>query len=253
MAGEIGLSLGLRQLDEAGSGATYHADAVHFDGSVDITNPSLTCVNSGFFAQCYWFRQASALSDTIWMSDKDNNAYSAMYYSSSKPRLVLDSPTGSFDYLSAVPSNNVWHSLLIAAKTSAVPASRFIKMYLDDADVTTLFQNDGAAFNSVFAGLEFMFGHDALFGITMDFADYWMAIGQNLFDGSGDIPVATRRKFVSAANKPVYLGADGSIPTGIAPTIFFSGDSASFGTNRGTGGAFTQTGSLTNASTSPSD
>jgi hypothetical protein len=67
------------------------------------------------------------------------------------------------------------------------------------------------------------------------------------------ISPATIAKFFSAAGKPVALGADGSTPTGTAPRIFFSGDNSSFATNKGTGGSFTLTGSLTNASTSPSD
>jgi len=64
---------------------------------------------------------------------------------------------------------------------------------------------------------------------------------------------ANRRKFIDAIGKPVFLGSDGSLPTGVAPAMFFSGDSTAFATNRGTGGPFTLTGSLTNASTSPSD
>jgi hypothetical protein len=53
--------------------------------------------------------------------------------------------------------------------------------------------------------------------------------------------------------KPVNLGTNGQTPTGTIPAMFFSGDASGFPTNQGTGGAFTLTGSLTNASTSPSD
>lgn len=68
---------------------------------------------------------------------------------------------------------------------------------------------------------------------------------------------ANRRKFISAAGKPVSLGADGSLPTGTAPRVYQHLDdgeaAANFATNRGTGGNFSVTGSLTTFSSSPSD
>jgi hypothetical protein len=69
--------------------------------------------------------------------------------------------------------------------------------------------------------------------------------------------VANRRKFISASGKPVHLGATGSLPTGTAPLIYLHLDdaesAASFATNRGTGGDFSITGSLSTGSSSPSD
>jgi hypothetical protein len=51
----------------------------------------------------------------------------------------------------------------------------------------------------------------------------------------------------------VNLGSDCSTPTGTGPAVCFSGNASTFGTNKGTGGAFTTTGTLTDADTSPSD
>ncbi len=69
--------------------------------------------------------------------------------------------------------------------------------------------------------------------------------------------VSNRRKFVSSALKPIYLGSDGSTPTVTAPLIYLHLDDgeavADFATNRGTGGNFTITGTLDTGSTSPSD
>ena len=69
--------------------------------------------------------------------------------------------------------------------------------------------------------------------------------------------VYNRRKFISSSGKPVYLGADGSAPTGTAPIVYQRvavGDAvASFATNLGSGGDFAITGTLTDGSTSPSD
>tara|TARA_Y100000310_G_scaffold344803_1_gene459619 strand:+ start:1687 stop:2418 length:732 start_codon:yes stop_codon:yes gene_type:complete len=60
-------------------------------------------------------------------------------------------------------------------------------------------------------------------------------------------------KFRSADGKPVDLGSDGSTPTGTAPIIFFSGDTATWHTNKGGGGGYTENGALTDAADSPSD
>lgn len=55
---------------------------------------------------------------------------------------------------------------------------------------------------------------------------------------------ANRRKFIDSNGNPVDLGSNGSLPTGSAPDIFLSGDPDSWHTNKGTGGGFTENGSL---------
>lgn len=71
-----------------------------------------------------------------------------------------------------------------------------------------------------------------------------------------DISVtANRRKFITAAGTPEYLGKVGEIPLGTVPLVYLSrrfGEAASvFATNRGTGGNFTITGSLDPSSSNP--
>ena len=82
----------------------------------------------------------------------------------------------------------------------------------------------------------------------MGFSDLWIEYTHLDLDVVGN-----RRKFISGDKKPVFLGTDGSKPTGSAPPVYFSGDATDFSTNKGDGGAFTLTGTLTNSSTSPSD
>lgn len=84
-------------------------------------------------------------------------------------------------------------------------------------------------------------------------AEFYFAQGQYI-----DFSIAAnRRKFISASGKPVYLGADGSFPTGTAPIVYqrvANGAAvATFATNLGTGGDFSITGTLETGSTSPSD
>lgn len=58
---------------------------------------------------------------------------------------------------------------------------------------------------------------------------------------------ANRRLFFDSRGAPVSLGADGSTPTGTAPHVYLSGALATWHTNKGTGGGFTVTGTLTAA------
>lgn len=60
--------------------------------------------------------------------------------------------------------------------------------------------------------------------------------------------VANRRKFIDATLKAVDLGSDGSTPTGTAPIAFFSGATATWHTNDGSGGGYTENGALTTCS-----
>lgn len=63
---------------------------------------------------------------------------------------------------------------------------------------------------------------------------------------------SNRRKFITAALYPVSLGTDGSVPTGTAPLVYMKDPAATAGTNSGTGGAWTLTGTAEKASTDPS-
>lgn len=79
------------------------------------------------------------------------------------------------------------------------------------------------------------------------FADFWLAADTYI-----DLSIeANRRKFIDEYGDPVFLGADGSLPTSSAPDIFLSGDTDSWHVNKGTGGGFTEGGALEDAITKP--
>lgn len=66
---------------------------------------------------------------------------------------------------------------------------------------------------------------------------------------------ANRRKFITADGTPAWLGNDASFPTGSAPLVYLGGRTASASdwyVNRGTGGNFTVTGTLTDEATAVS-
>lgn len=80
-------------------------------------------------------------------------------------------------------------------------------------------------------------------------ADFWLDSDTYIDLSKED----NRRKFISASGMPMYLGADGSIPTGAAPDIFLSGDTENWHINKGTGGGFTENGEITYSSSRPGD
>ncbi len=84
-----------------------------------------------------------------------------------------------------------------------------------------------------------------------DFADWQIYPGVSIVQSDGTINEVDRRNFINASGKPVDPAV--AVAAYGTPPFLFSGDASTFATNLGTGGAFTLTGTLTNASTSPSD
>lgn len=76
---------------------------------------------------------------------------------------------------------------------------------------------------------------------TGDLGDVWLDAGHYL-----DLSIeANRRLFVSEQLQPIDLAADGSTPTASAPIVYFGRNLSTWHTNKGTGGGFTLTGTLT--------
>lgn len=237
--------------------AAYHADAVHFDGATWLSTVALTATDNLDF------------SFAVWVNVNNTNPFSIIYvsdpegqYTNSFYAHVADDDTyfnigfwnGDYNQIHAesnVPAYGVGWKFYIGIGQN----NTLIKLYCGDVDVTSEIGQDGASVSNSVNGLAFYVGCDLQDGdqFTGDMALPWIAPGVSLLDGGGDIPLATRRKFINGSGKPVYLGANGELPTGVAPAVFLSGNAASFGTNQGTGGSFVTTGTLTNASTSPSD
>lgn len=239
------------------SPAPYHASAVHFGGAANLHTASLTATgdSTGFCSGSFWFKAtiANFASAMIWVVDPLGSYTSNFQLAASGPNGQLEptyaNATNSLSVfinagtMAIAPS--VWHNIMFSVQTNLGAGSKILQLYADDAVVTGGTVGDfGAAFLMTFNGKSFYIGQDT-FGVnfTGDMADFWMAPGV-FTDWS---VTANRRKFISAAGKPVD-------PSGFpASALLFSGDATTFGTNQGTGGAFTATGSLTNASTSPSD
>lgn len=255
------LSPGIIAAATGGGGpAPYHADAVHFDGSAWLSIANLIAASPRNFAMSIWVKMASL----------DDNPFSPLLVVSPEvlydPLIAIEAGTGTTNqfYYDCAPipgalkgysnDNTIvavqWMNLKISANSDHPVNEKIVQLYLGDVDVLGDVVDAGDAFDMVFTGLPlFLFSDSVGSNFVGDAADTWIAPGQ-FIDFSVE---ANRRKFIDVNGKPVDLGADGSTPTGTAPPMFFSGNAAGFPTNKGTGGVFTLTGSLTNASTSPSD
>lgn len=151
--------------------------------------------------------------------------------------ITLNSSTTPF-------SDHAWHHVLASWDTSSAAACL---MYIDDVDVTNLASRTDAAIDYTRGEVSIGGNYDGSFKLTGDLAEFWFD------DAAIDISnESNRRKFTTSAGLPERLGSDGSKPTGTAPLVYLKGPAANWGTNAGSGGNFTVTGTFTDASTKPS-
>lgn len=232
----------------------YLANGVTFDGTNDFLNrgADLTGSTAGkLWTGSLWFKaNSSGLSQTFYAAQTgvfafvevrlQGNNFFVIEARRSSTAVVLQM------FFSNFTDTTSWHHLLWSADLTN-PARRHL--ILDDVEV-----DEG----STHVNIDIDFLNDDHFvgsragGFTKadsDMADFWMFPGVYL-----DFSIeANRRLFRTSGGKPKDLGSDGSIPTGAAPLIYFSGLTAVWHTNKGTGGGFTENGALTDAPTSPSD
>ncbi len=77
------------------------------------------------------------------------------------------------------------------------------------------------------------------------YAGAWYRPWINFGSGVYFDPVTNEVKFWNASGSPANLGANGEIPTGSSPVLYFPNGPSNFGTNLGTGGNHTIFGSFT--------
>lgn len=153
---------------------------------------------------------------------------------------------------SAQIANGAWNHVLCSWDLSLGAASGahvYINGGLDES--VSLFTND--TLDYTVADWSIAGDPDGTSFLDGALAELYFAPGQYL-----DFSLASNRlKFINQARRPVFLGADGSLPTGVAPLMYHrvatGGAGGDFVTNLGTGGAFTVSGTTPAlASTSPS-
>jgi len=224
-------------------GAAYIASAVHFDTNGSLAAPApLTGVVDGPTGFLSTWRKAGAQQGVIIDIGSTGRFYIEESGDGVLDIFLSDGASLWFGQVEAVISDNLWHSLLISWDVGHEVGQRIVQCFVDDEEKTaTPIEDDGPAFSIGYVGTEWE--------IAEAEAPYDCSDTAVFLSGFLDLSVqANRRKFIDDDGKPVNPS---EYPAGAA--MLFSGDAAAFPVNQGSGGEFTLTGELTNASTSPSD
>lgn len=216
----------------------YSSRATDLVGNVNGTLGILSAwfrLDGGDGANRFLYRSHTALADSLTMK-----------FDSAANKLVMLFPiTGGFNIVSttAFTASASWRHLLVSWD-AGTPANS--KGYLDDASETLVItgtpSGDIEYTNSDHAICAALISGTALFNGCL--TDLYINLGEFLALDTE----ANRRKFISAAGKPVFLDVDGSGPTGTAPIIYYR-DGIPF--NLGTGGGFDVSGALEACSDTP--
>jgi len=248
----------MHALAVGGADGDFAVNAVDFDGTNDYLTrgAGLTgAADSSTGILSVWLRLdgGNGANMEVWCDD-------ALFIefirdSTDRFKAILYNAAGNsrleFRTVTQYTANAAWRHFLLSWNTAFSASNKLSHLYVNDVSDKSVVSDIAASFNIDYTRGNWGFG--AVPSASQKFngcmAEFYFAMGQYL-----DFSVeANRRKFISATGKPVSLGADGSLPTGSAPTVYLNNPAASFGTNKGTGGNFTITGTLDTASTSPSD
>jgi len=231
---------------------TYEVNAVNFDGTNDYLTrgaglTGATDTKTGTFS--FWFKKNGADGVSYQVIDSTGNAFTVLINGSNKIRVQAENVGGTVILQiftsSSVLAADVWHHFIAAWSLG----SGIGQIYLDDvSDIAASPTLTDDTIDYTIANWGVGGGLSGTNKFNGDFAEVWFATTYL------DISISSnRRKFIDALGRPVNLGSNGSTPTGTAPIIYQTGATATWHTNSGSGGGFTENGELTDAATSPSD
>jgi hypothetical protein len=225
-------------------------EPVAFDGTNDFLTLGSALSGVASSKQCsasYWFRRtggngvAQAFLATVPSLqtrldiDVDNKPKCVFRNSAATTICRLDSAT-------AITDTN-WHHLMFSFDL-ANAANRHL--YLDgvSALVVVLYTDDTINFAG---STNWMIGAGTAAGadkLNANLGNLWFSPGTYI-----DLSQATNRNKFLNVDIPADLGTTGQLPTGTTPRIYLAGTTATWHTNKGTGGGFTLTGALTSGQT----
>lgn len=236
----------------------FQVDAVRME-TTDWISSATNWADSPTGSMFCWVKLTPALSTIMAIMGPDGYSYNVAMNTNtlSVDTYIFDSTESNYVYgetSSSLYAESVWVAVFADWKTDEATGNKLLQVFIGDTDGGITPQDDGTgSFSAIWSGQTLLVGKSG-FGNEFDgdMAEFWLSMTRLDFSVE-----ANRRKFYSATGKPVDVGSDGSTPTGSAPEVYLSvrpGDAAAdFVTNRGSGNNFTQNGTLTIASTSPSD
>lgn len=236
----------------------YTANASDFDGANDYLTRGAGFTGAADSATgllSFWLRLDAGDGSNLQLIRSDNLAFSLLKTSGNKLRVILRDTTTAlslqFDSNASYTAGATWYNILIAYNTNFSAGNKVKQLYVNNASDLGTVTDASAAFNVGYIATNWAVGATESGTLKFDgcLSEVFFAPGQYLdISDSGN-----RGKFINGSGKPVSLGSDGSLPTGSAPILYMKNAAASFGTNSGTGGNLSVTGTLDACSTSPSD
>ncbi len=232
--------------------AGYHANATHFDGSTVVTRASalsgVVAAKIGILS--FWMRVTANEAAFRRIYSQSTNAHFVAQIGSDGILFFQGQDTGDVNRLQITATTpifiaNGWVHALAAWDVASSVATFYLSNASDLASASTSNANIDYVDTQINVGAH---NETPILAFTGDIADFYFNYAETLDMTNG----TNRAKFISGG-KPVSLGADGSTPTGTQPGLYLGNAAATFQTNLGSGGNFTVVGSLTDASTSPSD
>lgn len=240
----------------------YVASAVHWDGTSYLHNDTLACGAHNKLSFAVWFQITEPIEsnvDGFWITDPAsfNFSYGEANRNTGMQFTLIDVDqttylaTARTVFSGTEPAAGIWYVYMGSADVSS--NSGKIVAYLGDIDAsgdedhpTTNLGGPGAVIQG--DGVPMRVGDsDPIPRGSFDMANFLMWYGSAI-----DWSVQANRRFIIDSNgKPVDPAL--AIAQFGTPTVALIGDHTAFQTNQGSGGAFALSGTLTDATTSPSD
>ena len=225
--------------------AASTANAVTFDGTNDSMAyaSDLTGISDGEACTVSFWIRTSSINKKFFAFSTQNELE---ILSSGKLTWPLLSTAGGVNKIlfttNAAINGGTWTHVLISLEANST-STRFV--YINDSlDSTTWTTYSAADLIDWTRGSMYFVENTGK--ITADFADFYFSTSYI------DISVeANRRKFITADGAPAARDANGGYGGADIPLIWFSGATDNWHTNKGTGGGFTLTGTLTTSAHLP--
>ncbi len=208
---------------------------VHFDGTNDFL------LKTGGFDGA---ADGSTGLISFWCYPSENDAY--IYQDLDGKVSISYAATGQFAFLfsdsagtasfsmqtvGGYPVEN-WYHVLAAWNTNFSIGNKVAKIRVNDTSTVAVADPSGPFNINYASGANIRIGGPLSSRYEGCLAQLWFGQNQYL-----DIDVeSNRRKFISAAYKPVYLGESGELPIGVAPILYLNSFPESYGINSGIGG-----------------
>ncbi len=229
-----------------GFGAGFGGTSEYLSRGGDLTGISDSAVGTLSF----WFkRNATGTQQVIMQDDNATSRFLCEFTAGNDIRLVGRNTSGTIvldiETTTAITDTTSWHHCLIAWNLTTSNTS-FI--YIDGAEDTTRTTHTSSSTLDLTTNVTDWGVGDRPDGSGNNFngelAEFWFTTTYL------DPTVAkNRREFYTVNGLPAYVGANGAQPTGTAALIYLGGTSrfTTWQTNRGSGGGFTENGTLTDA------